>query len=535
MKIRVSIIGSDKRYYENLEEEYDFMYAKIHQLEFKIMDFNKDKNHVILFDQIVVDNPHLIYLDFSSNFNEAMRLLSLLLAYQQKTELTIIGLFPQIDISKTRNLQMKQIMEAGLLVNHVKSGIDYSGPIFNAFSIRFPAQAVMPKFSEVTSKEGIPTKLLERSLISSFSFEYIELESNLNIETDTTVEIQTGIGVDVFPSIMYQLSFTSSKDLFSRKRYKHTYTPLFEDPIILPEATNKMAKAHAQDKIELRDKDIEEKHKPSYQAWLDERLPKSSPKLVKIAIIDRSLTFLKERLDKSQENKISVRVWEQATLNEDSISRYTPKIVVYHLESAPEIPESEEAPVLKAPTPTQLIEQNEHKITYNDQSVLKNILTQVTSDGDAPYFIILGDLMNSESRRKDLGYTNLISYPNEISIDLIIKIANAYSANKKAALQKAFENKFIPAEETAEGQSTIMLDIKIMHISEYTVDFQCDEEVPNYTTFELESPIKLSLFVIPKGDRHRHAHDKNIYTALIHSLEESEIKNLRQYLINKKK
>lgn len=159
MKIAVTYVGKDQRYFETFKEEMSQDYGA-YTLAFRSYQIDQDNDFVAVFDKITEEPPNILFLDFSTDALELRKLLNLFVAYQSD-KITLVALYPQLDHEKNRQELMLVNLELGVHVNIVKSGTDFIEPIFLGVRLAAPKLLKKPSFFELKVKDGEKGKLID--------------------------------------------------------------------------------------------------------------------------------------------------------------------------------------------------------------------------------------------------------------------------------------------------------------------------------------------------------------------------------------
>lgn len=496
VSIKITYVGFDKRYFENLVVDMKEVY-KNYDTSFNSYRIDEENDYTKVYHNILKKVPDILYLDFSTGVENVTRLLKLFVAYKAKGT-ALVALYPQLDHEKTRDKLIGINLELGVHVNIIKAGDDFLEPMYLGMRLSKPKNLIKPKFYEKKDREGIKGEILDIGKINYITKDYFECECNLEIPGGEEITAQTQLPLDIVDSNVFLCLESQNKGCYYNRDFKHKFEPLFLDHIEEKEVMNKLEKAKFAEDTERREELIENKHKPEFTQWVEEMSKESAQKLVKVGVIDKELHLLKN-LEQTGDIVFSSKVWTNANRCERDLILFHSELLVIQMD--PEV---------------------------NNFENIERLVKFMKLNEYEPYVLIFGCFESNEVMQEKLEYSKLITYTGTVEKGVITNLVESFESKQGQVEEELI--KFTLSNEMDFSNVLIPHEIKIFHMSEYSIDFGLDKELLPGAFFKIHEPCKAYIRVVEHKESSPFAGEANIHHGIIHSLTNDEKKKLRQYL-----
>ena len=92
-KIIVAYVGLDKRYWQNVQEEFELIYGEAHEFEFVHLVM-KAEEHILKYYRVIRDRKvQILFLDFNTYEQQVLKLAKTIRRDSFFSYMTVIGLF----------------------------------------------------------------------------------------------------------------------------------------------------------------------------------------------------------------------------------------------------------------------------------------------------------------------------------------------------------------------------------------------------------------------------------------------------------
>jgi len=537
MEKKITFIGADVRFWKNLQEEYLNTYAKVDKFKFSDCFEKGDEKYKIIFKKIISINPHILYLDISTEAESLLKLGSLLRRVFRTRGITVVVLYGPMTEEKYR----RQASSLGILASQLKSPDDLQSLVYIPSYIAFPETALEPKTHLVKIKGAKPFEINQYVRVGYISKTSMLIESNEEFESKQIVEINSLIHKELSISKQFLVSNISKSNLFYDYNSSAILQFLYVDPIEIPKDPNDDEKEKYERKVGLREKEIEE-IKGELDKWLADKVSSSSPKQVKISFIDNQFTIFNQTESWIGDYDLSIRVQSQYHEFEKEMERYRPDIIVYQFETVPQnVLEEKEKEVKEKEDP-----KNEEKkkknipeiMNYNEIEGLKYITNEISKIEDYSPIIIAFNCEKEiyQSVRKHADYPKILPNFETFSFERIIELGQVMKKKGKSKEDETQDEILYIDKYDDLSFAQMSQKVELVTISELALEVASENPLAMHNTFFISFPAKLYFTVVPnRKNSPRPPPKKQIYRGLIHSYGVEDIKQLRQFLISQKK
>jgi hypothetical protein len=509
MDVSILYIGNDLGYWAKLQKGFLQNYESM-TFNFSTISTDEKFSAVESFIHIYETKPQIVYLDLSQESKMGISLAKLI---NRNNETRLISLVGLVDHKSTDSMLLKSV-SAAVRLTHIKSN-EFQDAIYDPISLLDVNLAEMPTY-------------MKSNVIENFEIQqplrvgYIE-NNRFHIETNSYLEVGEIVNVDqhplqdLMPSRKVFVEKFYDQNLYYNKRFAYDLEFIYIDDDYFsatnenwktykecknnPEKLEELGKGEEEDILEdmKRRKTFYGPTKKLIDKWVEDRKGKTEPKKLKVMIIDESLEILKGLKGKVDNFLYSLNFQTFLMGDNYQILRTMPHLIVFHVSER------------------------------NSLDVLENIIQKINSIDDYhPYLLVKGSDICTEDLRDKYSYEHLMSVGKEINLDTIISISD--SLNKKHHITDAGEKVFF---RHSDKESIIFLkrNVKVLGLTESILYFHSEVEIPMWTVFRVEKPIKMYLTVVPHREGGEFSTEGNCYRSLINGVGELEKAEIRR-LIN---
>ncbi len=523
MEIKILYIGIDNRYYRNLQREFSAIYEKELSFKFGQAEEKLLEDYRKLLRLILNTTPHVVFVDFTAKNEVLIKLITLLRRINATKNIVITGLFSINEYPKI----VLNALSAGLMLSQLKGADDYQDVIYNTISLVDKDKAKEPSFYKLNFLKGHDAVMIETCRVNFIRPTHMQIETLLEYSIGQEIELANGIPRDVVPSFMFKVEEIGGGPLYYN--YHHYLSLKFEliDPLkVLDRKLSKMDDAKNRDDIETRNNEIV-KAQDRLSEWVNKTLEKSSPKKVKILMIEDGLSIVEQGEKWIWDYPYSFRLQTHLENIELEINRYRPNfIAIDYFNKALKQDQSDDHSVEK---------KLEKK--YPDQDFISDLIGRIKMLPDyAPFLLIFNfpDL-NSEKARNFFQYEKMMTNDKKISFDDIVKLAEAFDKKVSAVNIDKTQQAYYISKVNSLSYAYSKHKIKIKSISECEMIFECDKKIPMATTFSIDVPANFHITIIPHKKSSQLGNSKNTYRSLIHSQNMDDKNKLRKFITSKSK
>lgn len=509
--ILVKYIGNDEKYWAKIKQYFnrDYKHLKLRFIEKNVGEYDRAKD---LFISTYYEEPDIVYVDLSQNYDQMLSLLKLL-CRNNVTRLKSTVALHELRLGRT---SLMSATLAGVRINHYKSN-EMSDVVYDPISLLDVNLAVNPQ--TVLGKELDNIQYRQILRLGYIDDDHFRVESNSPLVENEFVELDDHPLRGVMNSKRFLVESGESSDLYYNQRYsyklKYTFidTPLFRsteeswklfkkyknNPLAYEEDTKKDYKQLVEDMNIRRQKFSEVKTK--IKKWVEDSDVDVIPKRLKILVIDESLEMFKE-LDGTPESfPYSINFQTHLMKDYYQVKRSKPHLIIYHYEKE-----------------------------GNNESVLKGIVKTISAFSDYnPIILIFNYHDNSTLLKNLLDYKNILTYRNTIDLAIVKECAEKLDAKFKISNVRG---KVFYKTNDPESVLTVSRKAKIVAITESVVYIQTKYNIPMWTPFIVDEPVQMLITIVPIKQDSPMFGKENVYCGIVHGVGEKEKSRLR-VLVNK--
>ncbi len=511
-KISATYIGTDYGYWDSLKRRFESTYSS-EQFDFSIHSDLKLFHPDQMFAHICKSEIDMVFIDFSFNENKCLRLAKLLRKNQFTRRISTTALFEYL---APKEMISRSLM-AGIRINQIKS-VEISNVIHDAFVFYSPEEAIEPETALAKIDED--AYLLQEVRIAYATKEYFRVETNNKFNEGQLVELDCHPLRSIMKSHMFRVSDIEDRNLYYDSRYGLRLNYIYTDHN-LPENERPPLAKNEEGPTPKEIKELVEEIQHNIKKWVDLRLGRTVPKWTKVLLIDQELKMLSSKKDDWESYPFSIDIQTSLRTKKIPIEKRLPNIIGYALNE-----ESEDK--------TSVVADNPKFHPFNDLKVLALIIEKVKSEKDYdPIVVIFETTLTSEELQNRFKYPKLISYQDEINMNMISHFAKIHKRNlgKLKKISKAEDKERVYFQSTDEDTvATLRRYVKLQAISETHIYLTSDSPIRQYTVFEIDFISKMLITIVPMSSSDEFKSVKNCYRALITCTGEEEKAKLRRYV-----
>lgn len=535
---RILYIGRDKAYWENLCTEIRKQYDRL-EIEFTSLSLQNYRNYVHLFLEIFRNPVDIIYLDFTQDSEQLTKLSQIFYFEDTLNHIPLIGLVEKQE-------KIEESIFAGLSAIYIKSG-EYEDIVAAPFLIAYQREANLPQYAKARFQKE--DKLFADLRVGHITPDFLRAEGNIKLNEGDIIELHTHIPKFIIPSKKYRLKSLGEQNLYYNYRYTYIFEYIYVDePVITDEEKEKLGEEQL-NKINKEYQKNRQKARQELQAWIAEKKTVSSPKMTKALIISKDLSFLEDTKKDLDGFEHSIRIKTDFSENFYEIDKIYPHLIVIGLTSKSEIEEKIKSDFSKyqhddgTPLSDEELreEKNKFKIEIQraqEQEVVKKVASAVekikSMKDYKPYIVVFNLLTISSSQMQEaVKYPYIITFGGDFLFPYCMHMASAVEKKMRAKLSKKNDDDlayFVPKKEKL-SRAFVSFNVTIKEMTEYECTFALKEKL-ELAQFRSQFPAPITLKVIPFSDdlTHEKQDDQYLHRALIHSVGESEKKELRKFI-----
>jgi hypothetical protein len=487
-KLLFYYLGDDEAYFKALQGEFT-RHSKL-SITF-VRFFEKEETKIqSLFLKVFKDKPDCVFIDFSKFDQDYLHLARLLSRTPMNHKMVLVGMVDYLSPPEV----LQESIVTGVNLCFVKSA--------EIFDVVFSVSRIVTEedsghgFATADCQEevtaGVPVK------IGFINSDGIHIETSYGLRSGDKISVEHHwLGNKLIPSKLMFVKNTSTTNLFYQFHNAADLDFLFVDEMIPnPEwepAILKEKQSEREDQIKYAKKQLIK--------WLDDNLSRSYEKKSKVLVIDSSIRFLQDQ-PRTDKHPYTIRCHSHFKDTENEIKRLSPQIIAFQLDS--EGPDA----------------------VNNMEELTKLIETVKTKLSDLkPFLIIFNSKVPSVQLQKDLQYSQIIAHAEELSPELLIRMAEMLE--KKLKLTPAPKEKRVYLRKTNPASiAEFNIQIKIVKISESDLVFQGDFPFIMGTNIHLTEPVNMYVNIQPVKAQGKVPE----YQGLIHGIGEDEKKDLRKFV-----
>ncbi len=510
MDIRVAYLGNDAPYFNKLQKKFKQDYPAIH-FEFIHFSIHECSAPIKCFIRIYELFPHIIYLDYSLEPTNLIRLAKLIGRNNEMRIISIVGLYNQRNKSEV----LLKSLNASVRINYLKSD-EIQDVVYDPVSLLDVDLAIMPEY--VSSKSIEKFEIWQPMRLGYIEDNHFHVETNSYLKEGEVVTISDHPLMDIMPSRKVHVEKFYETDLYYNKRFAYDLEFIFIDNDYFA-ATNDHWKLYKKWKMKpelmesvpeeekdfvLRDMDKRrEIFGPTRRKiidWVKARENQKVPKKLKIMVLDETLSLL-EQIHDEQEFRFWINF--QTILKNDfyHIKRTTPHLIIFHMGEK------------------------------NNRTVYWELLRKIKEIKNYDPYILVFNVDQEEIDRFKTGHPNKHTLYHKGEVDLKTITSLAEKLDEKLHISSAGERVYY-GHSHPESIMFLKREVRLISMTESIMYFESELEIPMWTVFSAKRPVEMLLTVVPHKSDSAYAKMKNIYRCLINGVGEVEKSKIRQ-MINK--
>ena len=515
MKLKIKYIGNDEKYWDTLKSRFERDFSQF-SAEFNTQVVDEKFSPKDEFIDICNSDSNIVYIDFTVEPSKILKLAKLLCRNNETRRISVVGLYSYTDDFDSSIIS--RAIAASIRINHFKCAeiTDVvSNPIYmlDANLIDSATSVLSKKIDKFNVRLPIRVGYIDNRCF--------HIETNSYLKVGDIVDISTHPLKEIMPSTKVFVEKFYESNLYYNCRYAYDLEFIYIDNDFFS-ATNKNwilfkklkngelefedLNKHDQDQIfsdmEKR-KEVFQPIQDSIQKWIDDNDQDEIKKRLKILIIDKTLSIFKELDGINEDFAYSVNFQTMLMKDLYQIQRSLPHLIIYRLD-------------------------NEN----NDFHMLEKIRDKIVSMKEFnPYpFILVFNSSDETSKLRDkLNYENCISYAGDVHLDEIKKMAKILDDKKH--ITDTQDRVYLKLRDPM-SLIYIKKNFNVIAMTESNLYFESKLEIPMWTVFIVDAPIKMLFTVIPHEDSGKFKTEKNVYRAMINGVGEMQKAQIRR-MINK--
>ncbi|HXH73618.1 MAG TPA: hypothetical protein VNJ08_01535 [Bacteriovoracaceae bacterium] len=484
--------GDDEGYFRTLQGEFQ----RNTRIPFEFKRFFETSESAIqsLFLKIYKEHPAVVFLDFSKHTQDYLHLARLIARTPLEHKMVTVGLVDYLSDPQI----MSESIATGVNFTHIKSPETFD-VVYGVSRLVAPAEGAEHGFATANLKDewdaGIPGK------VGYIDAESMHIETNFPVAKGSRIKVKHGWQKSkVIPSGEVFVRETANKNLFFHFSGSADLNFLFVDDFLPPEG---MEPDRIKEKRIERD-DMIKHHKKQFRKWIEDNASKSDEKKGKMLVIDRELRFY-DGQSRSDKHSYIIRVIPFIDNISSEIDRMQPQVIAYAMDKDDEKARNTHQKLVKLAEAM--------KAKYKDLN---------------PFIVVFNSPMDSKEMQSVLGYANVMATSNELSVDLLLKMAELYEKKRNSVMpvKTAQSDKLFLNKSNISSIVQILVSVKVMKLSETDMIFQCDQELATNTNIHMTQPVEMYVNVQPTKTPSKPPQ----YHGIIHCLGEAQKKDLRKFV-----
>jgi hypothetical protein len=487
--------GDDEAYFRALQGEFR-KHAKV-PIDFKRV-FEKTETRIqTLFLTIFTQKPDCVFIDFSKMTPDYLHLARLISRTPLEQQVLMVGLVDYLSPPEV----LKESIATGVQLNFIKSAETFD-VAYSVTKLIAPESIGEHGFANCTLKEDFETGVLCKVGYVQNDGMHIETDHKLS-KGDRVILSHHWLENRIVPSKHVFVKSVSDANMFYQFKYNSDLDFLFVDDFLPPEG---MPEEVVKQKQGERDEAIRF-HKKQYKKWLDDNVGDSQEKKAKVLVVDYKFHFYQDqaRTDKHPYTIRCIPFFNDISLE---LNRLQPQVIAYEMDKG------------------------EGKNTLDYLRKLVGILSSMFDDLN-PYIIVFNTELSSADLQAALQYTKALAHKDELSPDLLIKLADMLQKKISKNVDGVIEKKDASATQVfikknhSSSIAEILKPVTITKLSETDLILQSEYAFAPGTNLHFTEPVEMFVHINPVLKPSGKLPE---YYGLIHSIGESDKKELRRYV-----
>ena len=511
MELKIRYIGNDVQYWKKIQKEFLDKYEAFDPI-FSRVEVSESFVPEDVFIKIYEENIHIIYLDYALMDKECLYLAKLLTRNNETRLKSVVGLHKYADGFPS----LSRSILAGVRLNHYKSS-EMHDAVYDPVSLLDVNFAQNPHYVRGGELDLICLKQVLR--VSYIEDDKYHVETNSLLVENQIIEVDTHPLHHLSESKRFFVKNFSKSNLYYNSRFCYdleftyvdsdyfratesswlTYKKYRGNPLGYKEDTG-LDYDDLYNDVVKRKSEIRPMRK-EIRVWIQKNKKMINPKRVKILVVDGSLNLLRQMRGQRKKFPYSINIQTHLTGGYYQIERTRPQFFCYR-----------------------------HDEDNNTMIELEKIIEKIKSiENYEPYILVFSLGNNSMNLQMNFSYQHIMAFKNEIDLEQVKDMASIL--DKKLHLSDNENRVYL---QTSSKESVLTIDhcVSLVGMTESILYFESVQEIPMWTTFIVEKPIRMLLTVVPHKESGDFRHRQNCYRSLINGVGESEVAQIRT-LINK--
>lgn len=485
--------GDDEAYYRAIVGEFK-RHTKI-TIDFQRFFESDEKKIQSLFLNVYKNKASCVFIDLSKNTQDYVHLARILARANMEHSPVLVGLVDYLSPPEV----LKESIITGVNLAFIKSPETFD-VVFSVTKLISPSDIGEHGFANADLKDefevGLPVKI-----------GYVH-EKGLHIETDYPLKDGDQIKLNhhwtkkkVVPSRECFVQKVTSRNLFYHFKNAADIEFHFVDQYIPPEG---MAPKDVEERKEYR-LHLVKNHKKLLANWLSTNTTLSLEKKAKVLIVDPEFHFY-DGQPRTDKNAYTIRCIPFMKDINFELDRLEPQVIAFSLDK----PDSKE-PIN----------------TLEKLQLLAKTLSERYQD-KSPFIVVFNCKTPAKEIKDSLNYTNLLTTESEISVELLVRMAEIFDKKLEQSISKTKSSvpKIFLRKTHNASIAEIVINLTLVKLSETDLVFQTDAPIPIGSNLHFSSPVEMFINVQPSKGQSKSPE----FYGLIHSLGEDEKKQLRRFI-----
>lgn len=494
-KLTFYYLGDDEAYFRALQGEFR-KHAKV-AIDFKRLYQTTESKIQSLIINIFTEKPDCVFIDFSKHTQDYLHLARLISRTPMEHTLLMVGLVDYLSPPEI----LKESIITGAQLNFIKSAETFD-VVFDVTKIVSPQGIGEHGFANAALKE-------EWEVGTLCKIGYIHSEG-LHIETDFRLNKGDRLRLNhhwlekrTVPSKDFFVRDVAATDMFYQFKFNADLDFLFIDDFLPPEG---MPENEVQQKQEERT-ELVRYQKKQLKKWLENCIEDSLEKRAKVLVVDYKFHFYQDQ-PRTDKHSYTIRCQPFFTDIEAELARLKPQVIAFEIDTT-------------------------ENAKNNMESLRKLVFTLKASFPDLnPYIIVFNTDLTSNDLQDALQYKQTLAHADELSPELLIKLADMLQKKMTGEEKSVVKSKdeplklFIKKNNLA-SVGEILKSVTVIKLSETDMILQSDYIFPPGTNLHFTEPTEMFVHIRPVEKPSGKIPE---YYGLIHSIGETEKKELRRYV-----
>ena len=445
--------------------------------------------------------PVILLLDLSTNQQEMLHLLRNQMRIHTMLKRHMISLVGHID----GKVMTQQAVMAGCKSVHLKTD-DVDPIVFHTIAHYDPEKLNDHGFAVAQMEDDL--SLFFPAKVSVLSAGGVRLETNFKVTPEKNYMLHSyWSGMKYLPGARVKARSLDQSDIFYNFNYVEELAFLFKSPFD--------KEGLSEDEIEQKRKENEEQaieYKEKMKNWVAENFERSSPKLIKILVVDKEMTLFNEK-EMTDSYPYIIRSQPYLKKVKHEFSTVYPQMIVFQFE---EVDEEER----KA--------NDDIGFMYNDDRNLKHFIKTIKSmDQYFPFVVVFNSPFDTKKLKHELDYQQIVSYKEPLNSPLILKMAQILEKKLYNGESPFDNNVVVLGKEMPETYCEFEVSCRVLGLTETDIYFETDEPIDPYAVLHFRQPAPFYVTII---DMPAFGHVQTKYYGIIHGLSEDDRMEVRRYI-----